>query len=185
MSAVGTPTVTLSPGFSRARKLSRVMAVVFSIGFWMMLLASVACLSIPFTPWLVPHGPVSVGFQGITVSLNGRSTGQLLWVLVAMEILILPLVFLMHHTRRVFGNFAKGEIFALPVIGHIRHAGLWLIVSFVANIVSQTVLGATGLMPAGQAQGSTWPLVIGVVTYIAAYVMEEARRIAADHAEIV
>jgi hypothetical protein len=60
-----------------------------------------------------------------------------------------------------------------------------LVVSFFTNIAGQTMLRATGLMPPGEAQGSTWPLVIGVVTFIAAYVMEEARRIAADNAEIV
>jgi hypothetical protein len=184
MSDMGTPTFPLSPGFSRARLLSRVMAVLFSISFWMTLFASVVCLAIPLTS-LDPHGHFGVGYHHIRVSLDGLSIGQLLWVLLAVETTILPLVFLMHHTRRVFGHFAKGEVFVLPVIGHIRHAGLWLILSFFANIGSQTMLRATGLMPPGLAEGSTWPLVIGVVTFIAAYVMEEARRIAADHAEIV
>jgi hypothetical protein len=174
----------LSPRFTRARRLSRVMAVLFSISFWLTLFAAVACLLIPFTA-LAPHGHIGVGFRHIKVSLDGLSIGQLLWVLLAMELTILPLVFLMHHTRRVFGHFAKDEIFVLPVIGHIRQAGLWLIVSFLANIASQTMLRATGLMPPGLAEGSFWPLVVGLVIFIAAYVMEEARRIAADHAEIV
>lgn len=175
---------SLSPGFSRAKKLSRIMAVLFSISFWLTLFAFVVCLSIPFAS-LAPHGHIGVGFQNISVSLDGLSTGRLLWVLLAVEFTILPLVFLMHHTRRVFSHFARGEVFVLPVISHIRRAGLWLVISFCANIASQTMLRATGLMPPGPAQGSAWPLVIGVVTFIAAYVMEEARRIAADHAEIV
>jgi len=177
-------TPALSPRFARAKALSRVMAVVFLVGFWMMLLASVACLSI-LIPSLYPHGHVGVGFRYIQISLDGLSTGQLVWTLLALEITMLPLVFLMHHTRRVFGHFAKGEIFVLPVIGHIQQAGLWLIASFFADIAGQTMLRATGLMPRGPAQGSIWPLIIGMVTFIAAYVMEEARRIAADNAEIV
>jgi len=85
----------------------------------------------------------------------------------------------------VFGHFARGEVFALPVIGHIRRAGLWLIVFFFANIAGQAALRAANLAPQEWADGTAWPLVLGVVTFIAAYVMEEARRIAADHAEIV
>lgn len=184
MSETTTLTPALSPRFARARMLSRIMAVLFSTSFWLMLFAFVVCLSIPFVS-LVPHRHIGVGFHSIRVSLDGLSTGQLVWVLLAVEITILPLVLLMHHTRRVFGNFAKGEIFVLPVIGHIRQAGLWLVVSFFTNIAGQTLLRATGLMPPGLAQSSTWPLVIGAVTFIAAYVMEEARRIAADNAEIV
>ncbi len=174
----------LSPSFARARTLSRILALLFTIGFGLMLFASLVCLLIPVAP-LVPHGHLGVGFQGIRVSLDGLSTGQLLWVLLAVEITILPLLLLMHHTRRVFGHFAKGEIFVLPVIGHIRHAGLWLIASFLANIAAQTMLRATGFMPPGLAEGSTWPLVIGLVTFIAAYVMEEARRIAEENASIL
>ena len=89
----------------------------------------------------------------------------------------------MHHTRRVFEHFAMGEIF-LPVISHVRRTGLWLIISFFAPIVAQMTLNAMKLSH-GQAHGTAWPLVIGIVTFIAAYVMEEARRIAADNAEIV
>jgi asparagine N-glycosylation enzyme membrane subunit Stt3 len=40
-------------------------------------------------------------------------------------------------------------------------------------------------MPPGQSHGTAWPLIIGVVTVIAAYVMAEASRIAAENAEIV
>jgi hypothetical protein len=94
-------------------------------------------------------------------------------------------LFLMHHTRRVFGHFARGEVFVLPVSGHIRGAGLWMIISFFANIAAQTALRLTGMMPPGQSHGTAWPLVIGIVTFIAAYVMAEAQRIAADHAEII
>ena len=131
-----------------------------------------------------PQQPLGVGLGDIRVSLDGLSLGQRLWVLLAMEIVMLPAVFLMHHTRRVFGHFAKCEIFVLPVIGHIRSAGLWLIISFFAPIVGKTALNALKLSH-GQSDNSAWPLVIGIVTFIAAYVMEEARRIAAENAEIV
>jgi len=203
MSQTLTLAPALSPSFERARKLSRVMAMIFTIAFWMTLLGALLMLSIPFAPLIVrgahtmvgvggiavgpqqPQEMMGVGLGDIRVSLDGLSLGQRLWVLLAMETVFLPVMFLMHHTRRVFGHFAKGEIFVPPVIGHIRQAGVWLIVSFFGNIAGQTALRASALMPPGQAHGTAWPLVIGIITFIAAYVMAEATRIAAENAEIV
>lgn len=182
---------TLSPDFARARKLSRVMAVIFTIAFWVALLGAILILCTPLDPiiergghGLIGHGNVGVGAAGITVSLEGLSIVQCVWVMLALEITIIPVVFLMHHARRVFGHFARGEIFVLPVIVHIRQAGLWLVISFFAPIVGQMTLNALKLSH-GQTHGTIWPLVIGVVTVIAAYVMTEAQRIAAENAEIV
>jgi hypothetical protein len=143
MSQTLTLAPALSPDFERARKLSRFMAVMFTIAFWMTLLGTIVILAIPFVPYR-PHGDMSV-----------------------------------------FGHFARDEIFVLPVIGHIRRAGLWLVISFFANIAGQTALRLTGLIPREQAHGTAWPLVIGIVTFIAAHVMAEAQRIASDHAEII
>ncbi|HTM77821.1 MAG TPA: hypothetical protein VL133_09360 [Devosia sp.] len=182
---------TLSPDFARARKLSRVMAVLFTIGFWLALAGAILILASPLDPiiergghGLVGHGNVGVGAAGITVSLEGLSVVQCIWVMLALEIAILPVVFLMHHARRIFGHFARGEIFVLPVIVNIRQAGLWLILSFFAPIVGKTALNALKLSH-GQADGTAWPLVIGIVTFIAAHIMAEATRIAAENAEIV
>ena len=182
-------TLTLSADFTRARKLSRVVAVLFTITFWFSLAGAILILATPLDPIIergglggVGHG--MVGIDDITVSLEGLSVIQCVWVMLALEIAIVPVVFLMHHARRVFGHFARGEIFVLPVIRHIRQAGLWLIISFFAPVVGQGALTALKLSH-GPAHDTIWPLVIGVTTVIAAYVMEEARRIAADHAEIV
>src|SRR5690348_10957016 len=107
-------TFPLSPSFERARKLSRVMAVVFTVGFWMALAGAVVMLAVPFIPLeahtVVGLGSISVGgvpprdavgLGDIRVSLNGLSFGQRTWVLLAMEIVLLPIMLLMHHTRRV------------------------------------------------------------------------------------
>jgi hypothetical protein len=184
MSEIMIFTPILSASFDRARKLSRVMAVIFTICFWLTLAGSVLILSIPFAPLISP-GHAMVGLNDISVSLDGLSLAQRVLVLLAIEMTALPVVFLMHHTRQVFGHFARGEVFVLPVIVHVRRAGLWLIVSFFANIVGQLALKALGLIPPGQVHSTSWPLIIGIVTTIGAYVMEEARRFAADSAEIV
>jgi len=185
MSEAMTFTPALSSGFDRAKKLSRIMAVLFTIGFWVTLVGTTLVIAILFIPQTPPGHEDVVGLNDISVSLDGLSFGQRVWVLLAIEMVGLPVVFLMHHTRRVFGHFARGEVFVLPVIGHVRRASVWLIVSFFANIAGQIMLRATGLMPPGQSHGTAWPLIIGVVTFIAAYVMAEAQRIAADNAEIV
>jgi hypothetical protein len=171
----------LSPGFDRARKLSRVMAGLFTLGFWVTLALLVVVpvmVAVPHT-----HGSISVGTAAI--DFDGLSLAQRLEAAGALAIGALPALFLMHHTRRVFGHFARGEIFALPVIDHIRRSGIWLIVSFFAGIASQILLKVTHLIPPGQERGTVWPLFIGITTVIAAHVMAEAQRIAADHAEIV
>jgi len=99
-------TLTLSADFTRARKLSRVVAVLFTITFWFSLAGAVLILATPLDPIIEGgrggHGLVE-GFNGITVSLEGLSVLQCVWVALALEITIVPAVFLMHHTRRVFG----------------------------------------------------------------------------------
>jgi hypothetical protein len=186
MSESFAPATTLSPDFERARKLSRVMAVLFTIAFWLTLAGTMLLLGLPLDPLLerggVGHG--IVGFYDIKVSLEGLSVLQCVWVMLAFEMATLPVLFLLHHARLVFGHFAKGEIFVLPVIDHIRSAGLWLIISFFAPMLAQMALNLLQLSQ-GQAHGSTWPLTIGAVTFIAASVMAEARRIADDNASIV
>jgi len=177
--------VSLSPDFECARKLSRVMAVIFTIGFWLTLLTAVLSLGTPLAPIIDAGGNSTIGFNGLNISLAGLSVVQCVWVMLAFEIIILPAVFLMHHTRRVFGHFARGEVFVLPVIRHIRGAGFWLFLSYFAGIAGGILLVASGVTQHVHYDSGLWPLGIGVVTFIAAHVMEEARRIADDNAGIV
>jgi hypothetical protein len=181
MSQTLTLTPALSPDFERARKLSRIMAVIFAIAFWGMLLG---LLAMPIV-MAVPHDNGTIGLGGENISIGGLSVLQRLQVAFALAVGALPILFLMRHTSRVFGYFAKGEIFVAPVIDHIRRAGYWLIAYFFAGIASHITLLLDGLIPKGHADLPFWPLIIGIITTILAYVMEEARRIAADHAEIV
>ena len=104
------------------------------------------------------------------------------------------------HLCRLFLCFARGEVFAAQSIAHIRSAGLWEIVSFF------TGTGAIYLLVLAGIKGGVYDVIrrhpdlfslpstavhyenaifVGVPIIIAAYVMEEARRIAADHAEII
>jgi len=180
-----TAATTLSPAFERARKLSRLMAMLFTIGFWLTLAGVVVILFAPFVDSF-KTGHSFLQINDIQVELKGTmSLWPRLWIVLAMEMAALPVLFLMHHARRVFGHFARGEVFAAAPIAHMRQAGLWLIGSFFLGIVANILLRASHAVPPSQLQSNAWPLFTGIATTIAAHVMAEAQRIAAEHAEIV
>ena len=68
--------------------------------------------------------------------------------------------------RKLFARFAAGEVFTPATIGIMRTAALWLT--------------GSGFIPF-----QPLTLLAGIATYVAAYVMEEACRIADDSASIV
>lgn len=174
----------LSPAFDRARKISRIMAVLFIIAFWATVLVLITFAMV---------GPF-LGFVGL---LQPQTTILRLTLIIEVGITLeaLPFLFVFHHAKQVFAYFAKGEVFMAGPISHMRRAGLWLFVSMFATSAGQLVafLGTAG--PFHQLRFHDWlgillklhfsPLFVGISVYVAAYVMEEARRIAADNAEIV
>jgi len=184
----------LSPGFAWARRLSRFMAVVFTLAFVLMLFV----LGANIVTAIFPHSNIGTGLEhGIRISGSLRGW-QAAGALVAATLVLMPDIMILHHTSRLFFCFAKGEVFAAKPIAHIRGAGLWLTASFFTGVAAIYLLQLCGqknaffpvhfyfpggLMPLSfEFKGD---LFTGIPTIIAAYVMEEARRIAADHAEIV
>jgi hypothetical protein len=147
--------------------------------------------------------PSGVGFgigltNGWRVGFGSLTRWQAVGSMVGVELFVVPIVMALYHTFRLFFCFAKGEVFATRPIRNIRLAGLWLMFSFFTDIVGAFVLDWCGqkdlplpvhlhfpgaLIPL--AIMYNYVLFIGFATTIAAYVMEEAQRIAADHAEIV
>jgi hypothetical protein len=194
------PVATLSPGFARARKLSRFVAVLFALGFLVMLsvaLSGVWCVFYPTTPSGVSHG---IGFMnGFGVSFGSLTHWQAIGAMVATELTFVPTVLVLYHMCRLFSCFAKGEVFAARTIAHLRAAGYWLTASFFTGIAAVYLLVLIGVkqgllsVVAAHFSNSLPSVAIrfngaiftGLPIIIAAYVMEEARRIAADHAEIV
>lgn len=191
-------TPALSPSFDRARKLSRVMAVLFTGAFLVMLSVLIA---IPIAAALktTPSGiGLGVGLtNGLSVGFKNLTTWQSLGAVVAVELYFLPIVLMLYQTVRLFFCFSKGQVFADSPIARIRAAGLWLTASFFTSIAAVYLLNSWGLLnspvlplhfPGALLGLSLWfngKLFTGIATTIAAYVMEEARRIAADNAEIV
>jgi hypothetical protein len=175
-------TIALSPSFERARKLSRIMAVIFTVGFWLMLALLV------LTPVMVAvpnaNGSLNLGDSVISFAkLSGWH--RLVAGLGVVAHPTIPALFLTHHARRLFGHFAHGEVFTAEAIAHIRAAGIWLILYTFTGIAGGILIVVSGVTHVIHNGAGYWPLLTGITTVIAAYVMAEASRIAADHAEIV
>jgi hypothetical protein len=168
----------LSPSFNRARSLSRLLTVLFSIGFWLMLAMLVA------TPLLLVW-PQATDAQWAMVPIAGKSFGPRAGAILSLAAGIVPSLCLLHHARRLFAHFAKGEVFNTASIGHIRAAGLWLLISPFANIAMQMGLRWTIDAPAHDLKLNPQTLIFGIATFIAAYVMAEAQRIADENASIL
>jgi len=162
MTDTPSPSPQLSPEFDRARKLSRILAVVLTISFWIGIAVAICTAAVGFVPgaetWLQHHLSHfrSYGHHDVPLSV------AVLLFLAAM----IPSLFALHHARRVFLHFAKGEVFAAATIADMRTAALWVTI---AGIVPPRAI----------------VLMVGVAGYVAAYVMAEARRIADDNAGIV
>ena len=183
MSEPGRPTSALSPGFSRAKKLSRVMAVIFTIAFLVMLFALIASLVSVIIQR--PNTGLGLFYGKLIVPLSNLRGWRAAGVMAGVALLLVPTVLTLHHTRKLFGCFARGEVFAVKPIAHIRGAGLWLTTSFFTDSAGIMLLHYCGVATPVSPIGFLVALFTGIATTIAAYVMEEARRIAADNAEIV
>jgi hypothetical protein len=173
-------TPTLSSGFERAGKISRSMAILFAIGFWGALLLAVSSVIL-----LIPGVPGSIKEGDIALTFTGLGFPQRQVAVVALDVTLIPIAFLLYHARRVFSQFAKGKVFTPDVVGHIQGAGAWLIAFFFADIVTHLALMVAGMLPHGELHLDYWPALMGWVVVVAGYVMTEAQSIAADNAEIV
>jgi hypothetical protein len=169
----------LSPSFDRARTLSRILAVLFAVCFW---LALVLALCVPLLA-LWPHAG-SIKWDPYLIAFTGLSPARRAGLLAAVEVGMIPYLFLLHHARRLFGCFWRGEVFAAASVSHIRAAGFWLIVSALAGMAAKIgIYSATNIK--ADVELDERSLVFGIATFIAAYVMAEARRIADENASIL
>jgi len=170
----------LSPSFDRARKLSRVMAVLFTIGFW--LVVAILVLLLLLLIWPLETGMTLAGEFVLYADLSWE---RRLVAFLAPMIGFATALVLLHHVRNVFNAFAQGQVFAPITITHIRSTGVWLVISFFAGLATMGLMIGAGLQEPEQIMLDFWPLIVGVITFIIAHVMTEAARIAADNAEIV
>jgi hypothetical protein len=194
------PFATVSPSFARARRLSRFVAILFALGFLVMLLGDFSGVYFVFFPTAPNGGGHGIGFMnGFGVGFASLRGWSAIAAMIATELTFVPTTLVLYHICKLFLCFAKGEVFAAQPIAHVRWAGLWQIISFFTGIAAIYLLVLSGQ------KGALYDLIrahlahslpsiavryekaifIGVPIIIAAYVLEEARRIAADSAEIV
>jgi hypothetical protein len=147
----------LSPGFDRARKLSRILVVLLGLGFVSIILAIIGVAIYGASPEL----------QALIAEHSRRTIPRFTWGKYALLVLhAIPCLLALLYARRLFARFAEGDVFSLGTIALMRTAALWIVLA--------------GVLPP-----DPLTIVIGMATYVAAYVMAEARRLADDSASIV
>lgn len=147
----------LSPAFDRARKLSRILAVVLGLGIVLMAVALVG-----FTIYMLSPDLQAFIAEHSRKPFRAVGWGKYALVLIAA----VPCFLALRYARRLFQRFAEGDVFSAATIGLMRTVALWITV--------------TGFIPP-----QPLILIIGMATYVAGYVMAEARRIADENASIV
>lgn len=147
----------LSPGFDRARRLSRILVFILGLGFVAILLAMIGVAIYGASPDL----------QALIAEHSRKAIPRFTWGKYALLLLhAAPCLVALLYARRLFARFAEGDVFSLGTIALMRTAALWIVLA--------------GVMPP-----DPLTLVIGMATYVAAYVMAEARRLADENASIV
>lgn len=182
-------TAALSPGLRRARTLSRILAACLGIGFCAVALLGivlVGAMLIGATIW--PHllpADAKLAFDSQGISIYSLSLAQKLGVLLTFLLRFGPSAAALYFGRRIFLGLGRGEVFTSSIVMDMRAAALWMIAAALARSVDRFVFSVSvGRGPHGLSF-SPEILFFGVCTYVAAYVMAEARRIAEDNASIV
>ena len=165
----------LSPSFERARTLSAVLRWFFIINF------GVTAIWLAFVPLLLiwPEA-IKYNLDGSLVSVAGLPMPERINAVAAVIVRTGPALALLYHAIKVFSGFAKGEVFASQPIAHIRACGFWIIIWAFAPSAAQFILEHHVRI-----KFEPPLLAFGVATFIAAYVMGEARRIADENASIL
>jgi Protein of unknown function (DUF2975) len=174
-----------SAALGRLARLSRVMEVVTSLGIALVAILTVAAVLI--SDWTRNIALAKLGHVGITLPIT--PLGQA----VAGIVLAIPvgvMIYGLFAARRMFGEFARGEVFTERAARHLQ--------TFAATVLAQAPLGpltAAGFSaalslgnPPGQRAitiafsiNDYFALIVGGVLFAAATVMREAAHLADEN----
>ena len=180
--------------FDRARRISVVIVLLFNIVLWLSIafLVAVPLILLFVLPNLAGFLPDSAAAAAAAewakhsnLKLVDISIGRRLLLTADFLVAMAPTLLILLHGRRLFAGFARGEIFTDDAIAHLKSLGFWLIVSVVLGVFVQIFFFAIAQIRDPDFDLNPLSLLYGAMLYVAAYIMAEARRIAADHAEIV
>ena len=193
MSADVVPVPQMPPSFDRARRISVVIVLLFDIVLWLaMAFTVVVPLALLF---LLPNlaaistelaaSAAAEWAKHSSLPLASITVGRKLLLIADFLAAMAPTLFILSHGRKLFAGFAHGQVFTEASIAHLKALGFWLIVSVAAGVFVQLFFFAIAQIRDHDFDIQPITLLYGAMTYVAAYVMTEARQIAAEHAEIV
>lgn len=177
-------TSQLSPGFHRARSLSRVLAVLLGIGFWFTTIVGAALIGTVLLARTFLPADAAFAFNSPPFYISSLSLVGNLGIVLSLLLRFGPSAAALYFGRRVFVGFAKGAVFASATIADIRATSLSMVAVALATSIDQFVFN----LSIGRMGGATFNpeiLFFGLCAYVCAYVMAEARRLADDNASIV
>ena len=188
-----TSTSEMPASFDRARRISVLIVLLFDIVLWLAVaftvLVPLALLFVlPNLAWFSSDLPGVVAAEWAKHSnlpFASLTIGRRLLLIVDFLVAMAPNLFILSHGRKLFAGFVRGQIFTEDAIRHLRGLGFWLIVSTVVAIFVQLFFFAIAEIRDRGFDLEPLSFLYGAMTYVAAYIMAEARRIAADNAEIV
>jgi hypothetical protein len=177
------------------RRLSRGLAILFTLAMALSALWLIGAFVFSF----IYSNHIRMGAEGAFISLPGvpRVTpGTVLYSsqpfithlagFVDVVIAMTPVIFICRHLRGLFGLYASGIVFARENAAHLKRIGVWLVVypfaKFAANMLFRLAGGTDKAWFRGELVDA---LILGVIVFAIAQVMEFGREIEQDSAEII
>jgi hypothetical protein len=179
-----------STSFAKAQTISRILATLLAIGFWFMVVVGIvlvgAWLAMAIWPLFSPLPDGTLAWMNSPkIPIPSLSFVNKLGVMATILLRLGPAVVALDFGRRVFGRFARGEVFTTGTYADIRAASLWMMVAALTSSIDQLVFNVSVGLGAHGLSFNPELLFFGLCIYVAAFVMAEARRIAEDNASIV
>jgi hypothetical protein len=179
----------------RLRRLSRGLAILFTLSMALSALWLVGAFVFSF----IYSDHIRMGAEGAFISLPGvppAIPGTVLYSsqpfithlagFVDIVIAMTPVIFICWHLRGLFRLYAGGIVFARENAAHLKRIGLWLVVypfaKFAANMLFRFAGGTDKTWFRGELVDA---LILGVIVFAIAQVMEFGREIEQDQAEII
>jgi len=167
--------LALSPSFERARIWSNVLRCFFIVNFWVTALWLAGVLLVLIWPEAAKYNP-----DNSLLSVSSLAMPERIKAVAADVARTLPALILLYYAIKIFGCFARGEVFAPVPIAHIRAAGLWTVIWGFAPTAARIILDHHVTVKFEPAL-----VAFGIATFIAAHVVGEAQRIADENASIL
>ena len=172
-----------STSLERVTRLARLLKLLV----WAALSATVA---LHLLLWLggSPHW-LAEGWGAAVQVLVETAGDRLVGLLVTLPATLL-MAYGLYRLARMLARFERGDVFSITSIGHLRAFGLATLASGIASLLESPLLALilgpeTDRFQLVIRSSDLWTVLIGALMFVIGEIMVEARRIAAENAEIV